>query len=171
MTHDTKVKQIIAPRTAPKHLLKLLTTLEQTTPGGETSLANIYHELASHHLKRRGLIILISDFFDDLPRLLKALGHLRHRQHEVILFQVLAPEELTFPFKRLTQFRHLETTADKQLVDTRRIRDDYLRNFEEFRQNLKSQAGRQGIDYFQLTTDQPLDRALGLYLTHRQRRG
>ena len=71
-------------------------------------MAPLWHELAGHHLKRRGMVIILSDCFDQLEPLVTALQHLRHRRHEVLLFHVLAPEEIEFPFKRLTQFRNLE---------------------------------------------------------------
>ena len=169
IAHDTKVRALIPPKASPKHLLQVLTTLEKTQPGGETAMAPIWHELAGHHLKRRGLIIILSDFFDQLDSLMKALQHLRHRSHEVVLLQILAPEELEFPYKRLTQFRNLENTDQKVLVDTRRLRDDYLRNFAKFRHELRERAGKLRVDYHLMRTDDPVDRALGIYLSRRQR--
>ncbi len=168
ITLDTKVRDLIPPKANPKHLLRVLTTLENTAPGGETAMAPLWHELAGHHLKRRGMVLILSDFFDQLDPLMKALQHLRHRNHEVVLLHVLAPEELDFPFKRLTQFRNLESRDQKVLVDTRRLRDDYLANFERFRNDLKERAGRLHVDYHLLRTDQPVDRALGIYLSRRQ---
>lgn len=168
ITLDTKIRGLVPPKANPKHLLRVLTTLEKTTPGGETAMAPLWHELAGHHLKRRGMVFILSDFFDQLDPLMKALQHLRHRNHEVVLLQVLAPEELEFPFKRLTQFRNLETRDQKLLVDTRRLRDDYLANFQRFRDELKERAGRLHVDYHLLRTDQPVDRALGIYLSRRQ---
>ena len=67
--------------------------------------------------KRRGMVIILSDCFDQIDPLMKALQHLRHRKHEVLLLHVLAPEEIEFPFKRLTQFRNLESREQKLLVD------------------------------------------------------
>jgi len=169
ITLDTRVRNLIPPKANPKHLLRVLTTLENTAPGGETAMAPLWHELAGHHLKRRGMVFILSDFFDQLDPLMKALQHLRHRNHEVVLLHVLAPEELEFPFKRLTQFRNLESREQKVVVDTRRLRDDYLANFERFRNDLKERAGRLHVDYHLLRTDQPVDRALGIYLSRRQR--
>lgn len=169
VTHDTKVRGMVPPKTSPKHLLQVLRTLEQTQPGGETAMAPLWHELAGHHLKRRGMVIILSDFFDQIDALTKALRHIRHRNHEVMLFQILAPEELDFPYKRLTQFRSLEQQANKVLVDTRRLREDYLKNFEAFRTELKQQAGKMNIDYHLMRTDEPVERALGAYLSRRQR--
>jgi uncharacterized protein (DUF58 family) len=168
ITLDTKVRSLIPPKANPKHLLQILTTLEKTEPGGETAMAPLWHELAGHHMKRRGMIFILSDFFDNLDSLMKALQHLRHRHHEVVLLHVLAPEELEFPYKRLTQFRNLEARENKVLVDARRLRDDYLHNFEKFRSELKQRAGKLRIDYHLLRTDDPVDRALGIYLARRQ---
>jgi uncharacterized protein (DUF58 family) len=169
ITLDTKVRALIPPKASPKHLLRVLTTLEETAPGGETALSPLLHELAGHHLKRRGLVFILSDFFDKLDPLMKALQHLRHRNHEVVLLHVLAPEEIEFPYKRLTQFRNLELRDSKLLVDTRRLRDDYLRNFQRFRDELKERAGKLRVDYHLLRTDDAVDRALGVYLSRRQR--
>jgi uncharacterized protein (DUF58 family) len=169
ITHDTKVRSLIPPKANPKHLLNLLQTLERTQPGGETGMAAIWNELAAHHMKRRGMVIILSDFFDDLDALTRALRHLRFRNHEVILFQVLDPDEIDFPFGRLTQFRNLEMSEDKLMVDARRMREEYLRNFESFCTQLRQRAGNMHIDYHQLRTDQPVDRALGIYLSRRQR--
>jgi uncharacterized protein (DUF58 family) len=167
ITHDTRIRRLIPPKANPKHLLRVLTALEETQPGGETAMAPLWHELAGHHLKRRGMIIILSDFFDQLEPLVRALQHLRHRNHEVMLLHVLAPEELEFPYKRLTQFRSLEAD-NKVLVDARRLRDDYLKNFEQFRRELRERAGRLRVDYHLMRTDQPVDRALGIYLSRRQ---
>jgi uncharacterized protein (DUF58 family) len=169
ITLDTRLRSLIPPKASPKHLLRVLTTLEDTQPGGETAMAPLWHELAGHHLRRRGMVIILSDFFDELQALVRALRHLRHRNHEVVLLHVLAPEELDFPYKRLTQFRSLEVLDQKVLVDARRLREDYLRNFERFRRELKEQAGKLQIDYHMMRTDDPVDRALGVYLSRRQR--
>jgi uncharacterized protein (DUF58 family) len=169
VTHDTHVRQIIKPKASAKHLLHLLRTLENTTPGGETSMAPLWHSLAEE-IKRRGLIVILSDCFDQLPALMRALQHFRHQRHEILLFHVLAPEEMEFPFKKWTQFRNLEVAGHKMLVDPQRLRKEYLKNFQQFCKDLRDQAGQMQIDYHLLRTDEPVDRALGLYLTRRQMR-
>jgi len=115
------------------------------------------------------LIVILSDCFDLVDRLVRALQHFRHKRHEVLLFHILAPEEMEFPFPRLTQFRNLEIAGHKLLVDPRRLRTEYLKNFERFCATLKKRAGNMRIDYHLLRTDDPVDRALGIYLTRRQR--
>ena len=168
VVHDTKVRQWIQPRASAKHLLHLLHALEQTEPGGETSMAPLWHELAGQ-VKRRGMIIILSDCFDQLGPLMRALRHFRHARHEVLLFHVLAPEEIGFPFKKWTQFRNLEVAGHKLLVDPQQLRKEYLQNFQGFCKQLRDQAGQMQIDYHLLRTDEPVDRALGLYLTKRQK--
>ena len=169
MTHDTKVRTMIPPKTSSKHLMRLIDTIEKTQPGGETSMAPIWHELAGQ-VKRRGMIVILSDCFDKIELLLRALRHFRFRRHEVLLFHILAPEELDFPFKKWTQFRNLEVRDDKLLVDPQRLRKEYLDNFNKFCTELREKAGRMQIDYHMLRTDEPVDRALGVYLTKRQNR-
>jgi uncharacterized protein (DUF58 family) len=167
--HDTRARQMIQPRSKSKHLLNLLNALEQTEPGGETSLAPIWHELAGQ-LKRRGMVIVLSDCFDQIGPLMRALQHFRHQRHEVLLFHILAPEEVEFPFKKWTQFRNLEVAGHKVMVDPNQLRKDYRRNFETFCKQLRDQAGQMQIDYHRMRTDEPVEHALGYYLTKRQSR-
>ncbi|MCC6418255.1 MAG: DUF58 domain-containing protein [Gemmataceae bacterium] len=165
--HDTKVREMLPPRANSKHLMQLIGALEKTTPGGETSMAPIWHELAGQ-LKRRGMVIVLSDCFDQLGPLMNALRRFRHRRHEVLLFHILAPEEMEFPFRKWTQFRNLEVAGHKILVDPQRLRKEYLKNFNAFCQQLRQQAGEAQVDYHLIRTDQPVEQALGIYLTRRQ---
>jgi uncharacterized protein (DUF58 family) len=168
--HDHAVRAVVPPRSSSKQLPHLLQVLEQTQPGGETGLAPLCHRLAGQ-MRRRGLVVVLSDCFEALPPLLHALRNLRHSGQEVLLLHVLAPEEIEFPFQRLTQFRSLERSADEVLLDPRAARTEYLRNFESFCQELRTGAAGMQIDYQMLRTDDPVDRALGVYLSRRQARG
>jgi uncharacterized protein (DUF58 family) len=169
VVHDTRIRNLLVPRTHSKHLLQLLHLLEQVRPGGETSLAGVWHDLAGR-LKRRGLVIVLSDCFDQLGPLLKALRHFRHKKHEVLLFHILAPEEIEFPFQKWTQFRSLEMAGHKLLVEPRRLRQQYLENFRKFCAELREQARHMQIDYHAMRTVEPVEKALGVYLTGRQGR-
>jgi uncharacterized protein (DUF58 family) len=166
--HDTRVRTYIKPRANSKHLLYLLNTLQQAQPEGETALAPLWHQVADQ-LKQRGLVIILSDCFEQVPALLRALQHFRHKRHEVLLFHILAPEEIEFPFKKWTQFRNLEVANHKLLVDPNRLRKEYLANFGRFCKELREAAGKTQVDYHLMRTDEPVERALGIYLTRRQR--
>src|SRR5262245_21049089 len=143
--HDTQVRAVVRPRASSKHLLHLLTALENAAPGGETALAPLWHTIAMQ-LKQRSLVVILSDCFDQVPPLLKGLQHVRHRRHEVMLVHILAPEEIEFPFRKWTQFRNLEVLSHKLLVDPQRLRKEYLKNFEQFRTDLRDACGRAQVD-------------------------
>jgi uncharacterized protein (DUF58 family) len=166
--HDTKLRAMIKPRASAKHLLHLLNALQTAKPEGETELAPLWHSIADQ-ARQRGLVVIISDCFGDTSQLLRAFQHLRSRKHEVLLFHVLAPEEIDFPFSNLTQFRNLELAGDDQLVDPQQLRREYLANFERFLTELRSACAKAQVDYHLFRTDEPVERALGLYLSRRQR--
>jgi uncharacterized protein (DUF58 family) len=168
IVHDTKLRTMIKPRANSKHLLQILRALEGATPAGETALAPLWHQTAEQ-LKRRSLVVILSDCFGETSELLKALQHLRHRRHEVLLFHILAPEEIEFPFTKWTQFRNLEVSDDRKLVDPQRLRKEYLANFERFTRDLRDACGKTQVDYHMIRTDEPVERTLGLYLSRRQR--
>jgi uncharacterized protein (DUF58 family) len=167
--HDTTVHTLIPPKANSKHLLRVLRALEFTQPGGETALAPIWDRLAVQ-IKQRGLVVILSDCFGEIRPLLRALQHFRHRRHEVLLFHVLAPEEIEFPFKKWTQFRNLETSGHRLLVDPNQLRKVYRENFDRFCKELRNAAGNARVDYHLIRTDEPVERALGIYLTRRQQR-
>jgi uncharacterized protein (DUF58 family) len=169
-THDTQIRSLIPPRANSKHLLRVISTLEQTSPGGETALAPLWDRLAEQ-IKRRGLVVILSDCFGEIAPLQRALLHFRHRRHEVLLFHILAPEEIEFPFKKWTQFRNLEMAGNRLLVDPQQLRKHYRENFDRFCKELREAAGHARVDYQMIRTDEPVDRALGIYLTKRQNRG
>jgi uncharacterized protein (DUF58 family) len=166
MLHDAAVREVVPPSSHPKQLLRILQLLEKVEPKGETSLAALWEQMAQR-AKRRGMVILLSDCFDALVPLLRALRRLRHQGHEVLLFHILAPEEIEFPFGRLTQFRNLERADDRVLMDPRRLRHEYLKNFGAFCEGLRRGITDMGGDYHLLRTDEPIDRALGVYLNKR----
>ena len=162
---DDRVRSYIPPRSAPGHLNVLLDRLARLTPGGDTSLAATFHELAER-IRRRGLIIIISDLWDEPAEVLTALRHFRHRRHEVIVFHVLDRSELELSFRGPVRLRDLETgremTVDAALAG-RRYRASTRAFFERFERGCHEAR----IDYHLLTTDQPYDRALLAYLTRR----
>lgn len=165
-TYDTAVRHFIPPRQSAKHLMVLMEQLENLEPGGETALAPIWHDVAER-IRRRGVVFVLSDLFDDPKALAPALQHLRYRKHEIVLFHIMAPEELEFPFRHWSEFRDLELEGNKLLVEPLAIRDEYLRQVKLFIEQLKEVAGSMQIDYVPLNTEEPYDRALSKFLSKR----
>ncbi|MBL8826004.1 MAG: DUF58 domain-containing protein, partial [Planctomycetaceae bacterium] len=152
----------------PSHLRQLLHVMEETVPERKTNTGPIFHDLAER-LKKRGIVIVLSDLFDDVPSLLAGLKHFRHRRHEVILFHILDPAELEFPYDQLTMFKGLEEYGDV-LADPRSLRKAYLAEFQEFLKQVRQGCRAQRIDYVEMPTSQPLDIALSSYLARRMNR-
>jgi hypothetical protein len=120
-------------------------------------------------IRRRGLLVLISDCFDEVDDLLRALSHFRHARNNVIVFQVWDPDELDFPFRGRTQFRSLELASHTRLLDSSLLRKSYLANLERFRAALGAGCGKQKIDLISCTTDQSHASLLAAYLAARGR--
>jgi len=169
VTFDNKVRDMIPNRTRITHLHQMLECMVKTQPGAETSLAGVLESLAAR-LKRRGLLILISDFFDDVPALMRAVGILRRKGHELLVFQLWDRDELEFPFSKWSRFENLENLEDNLMLDPAVIRQSYLKVLAEFRQNLRDGLLKHEVDVVEMQTDQPHALALKEYLTLRMRR-
>ncbi len=171
VTFDSAIKAMLPARSAPGHFSVLCKALEDAKTGGEAPLSGILHALAER-VRRRGLIIVMSDGFDNLDELASAIGHLRHRRHEVLFFQVLAPEEEDFPFRKPSRFRNLEKLDHLLRVDPAALRARYLENFRAHCDGLKERVQGMNADYHRVNTGTPPDRALLDYLSARSgRRG
>ncbi|HYF50935.1 MAG TPA: DUF58 domain-containing protein [Planctomycetota bacterium] len=166
VTFDTAVRRQVPPRSTTSHLSNLFKVMMETEPGNETNLAKILHNLTGQ-IKRRGLVIVISDLFSPVEDLKDALAHFHHQRHEVILLQILDPNEVNFPFESVAEFRSLERAGHKIKLDAARVRKHYLERFENFSRNLREACHRFHYDHVQLTTDQPFDAALTQYLMRR----
>lgn len=169
ITFDTAVRDRLDTSTNRRTFQILTQTLEQRKTGGETSLAAIIESILPS-IKRRSLIFLISDCFDSLDRLLAVFRRLRAAHHEVVVFQIVAPEEEEFPFRSPTQFRNLEKESHRILIDPSRIREEYLAKYNEFIASLEKGARTTGCDYVRVRTDQSYSQALGAFLDSRARR-
>ena len=168
ITFDTKARKILPPRGRPAHVSNLIGVLEETKPGGETDLGAVFHELVPK-LKRRGLVVIISDCFAEVESLMKGLAHFRHAKHDVLIFQIWDPDELDFPFRQWTRFDCLEQAERKHTVDPNHLRQAYLENLRVFREDLTQGCHRNRIDLVPMTTDQPYAEALSHYLAMRKR--
>ena len=167
VTFDTEIRRYIPPRSRVTHLRAILEELHGSVSGGETALAPILHDIAER-AHRRGLIVLISDLFDDPDDILNALHHFRHRKHEVLVLHVLAEEEITFPFDRWSQFRDLEIVRHHIQLDPRSVRAQYLDEIRRFIKRIEMGCGQMSLDYVPLSTKRDFDVALAHYLAHRK---
>jgi len=170
VTFDSRVQRYIPARARASHLRHILEELHQTRPGNESELAPVFHGIADR-IRRRGLVVIISDLFDDAQSIIKALNHFCYRKHEVIVMHVMAEEELTFPFERWMAFRDLEMDDRRLQVDTGTIRSDYLERVQEFLRDILMACGRMKIDYVPFCTRESYDTVLANYLTQRYRHG
>ena len=169
VTFDTAVRRYIPSRSRVSHMRAILEELASTAPGAETNLAPIFHDIAER-AHRRGLVVIISDLFDDPAAILSALHHFRYRKHEVLVLHVMAQEELTFPFESWSDFRDLETRDGKIQLDPQSVRAAYLEEINRFIRDLETGCGQMKIDYVQMSTAQPFDVALAQYLAARRGR-
>ena len=117
---DSEIRSLVRASSNPSHLKQLLHVMEDASAQRKTSIGPIFHDLAER-LKKRGIVIVLSDLFDDVEVTLTGLKHLRHRRHEVIVMHVLDPAEMDFPFERITLFRGLEQLPDV-LAEPRALR-------------------------------------------------
>jgi uncharacterized protein (DUF58 family) len=166
---DAKVRNYLAPKGTPTHLKQILLELDKTLGRGQTMIGDSFHDLAEM-LRRRGLIVVISDLLDETKNVLQGLIHFRHKRHEVVVFHVLDPFEINFPFEKLTQFVDMETD-EKIQIDPRALRQEYLANFTEFVNTYKKAFADNDIDYQMTSTDTPFELALAAYLTKRAKLG
>jgi len=150
------------------HLHALLLALERMEAGRRSDVARPLRQLAEA-LTRRSLVVLIADLLDDPEPVIKGLRYLRFRGTDVIVFQVLDPYELTFPFRGAARFRDLES-AEEVLAEPSAIRTAYLRELAGLTLRFDRELRGAGIDYVQLDTSKPLDFGLLAYLAARQRR-
>lgn len=168
VTFDKDVRALVRPSSNPSHLKQLLHVMQDATAERKTATGPIFHDLAER-FKKRGIVVILSDLFDDVDTMMAGLKHFRHRRHEVVLFHVLDPAELDFPFKKTTLFRGLEELPNV-LVEPRALRKAYLREFDAYVHRLKRGCRMHRIDYVQVRTDQSLDVALSSYLASRMTR-
>jgi uncharacterized protein (DUF58 family) len=152
----------------PGHLHTLLLALERFQPGERSDVGRPLHQLAEA-MTKRSLVVLISDLLDDPEPVVKGLRHLKFRGSDVVVFQLLDPHELTFPFRGASRFRDVETGAEVT-ADAGSVRAAYLRELAGLTLRYDRELRGAGIDYVQLDTSQPLDFALLSYLSARSRR-
>ncbi len=165
--YDETVRRFYEPHLTYSYMKLLLTELSALQPQSKTSTATALSSLAER-IKRRGLIVVISDFLDDTKNVITALKHFRHRKNEVIAFQVLDDAELNLDFPADAVFTDMET-GERVPTQVSAIRSAYKKTVDNFVRDLKSKCFENDIDYALLTTSTPFDKALTAYLTRRKK--
>jgi uncharacterized protein (DUF58 family) len=166
---DEKVRELTPHRSVRKHLFYLLSTLDQIEPGQTTRISPTLHYLAER-VKRRGLVVLISDLMDRPEDVLMGLKHFRHRGHEVIVFHVLDPREMDLDYRDEVEFQDMET-EEKIRVEPAFLKEQYSKNVRDWIRTLDRGCKSHQIDYNLLSTHTPFDQALTAYLNKRVRMG
>jgi len=165
VSFDNEIRESVSPNSNATHLAQVMQIMESATLQAKTATGPIFHELAERFHKR-GVVLILSDFFDDVTTMMAGLKHFLHRRHDVVLFHVLDPAELEFPFRTPTLFKGLEQFPEV-LTDPRSLRKAYLREFDNYRKEIQKGCRGHGMDYQLMRTDQPLDSALSTHLATR----
>ena len=166
---DNKIKTFIPPRSKPSHVNTILSHLDNIGSGKDTDVGLVLHEMAER-IKKRGLVIIISDLFDEVENIMKGLKHFRHNKQEIIVFHVMDRKELEFDFTNRTKFKDMETN-EQITTEPWKIRKVYQKSIQSYQNELRLKCREQKIDYVPLFTYQRLDLALNEYLKKRQRLG
>ncbi len=169
VTFDQKIRRYLPPKAVKSYLKQILLELHRAKSSRRTNVGNTFHQMAER-IKRRGLIIVLSDLFDDPDTILSGLKHFRHNKHEVIVFQILDPRERSFDFHGEIIFEDLET---RQQINTQpdHIRLDYRQELENYMKRMRKECLENRIDYVLMDTSEPFDKALFEYLVKRKRIG
>ncbi len=167
--YDTDVRGYLPPRSRAGYLNEILKMLVGVRPANGTGTARSL-SLVAERIKRRGLVVVISDFFDDPDQVITALKHFRHKQNEVLAVQVLDPAERTFDFGADATFRDMET-GEEMVTQPYHVRAAYAEAMSEFTERIKRECRRHRIDYLLVDTSVPYDVALVEYLNKRRMMG
>ncbi len=168
-TFDSDVRALVRSSSYGSHFKQICHVLEQTRPSGESRIGPLLHSMAER-IRKRGLILILSDLFDDLTEFRLGLKHLRHRRHEVIVMQVVDPAEVDFPFQDPTLFKGLEIPRE-EMIDPRSLQRAYREEFAAFLREVRGICRDLHVEHVLLKTDADLGQALSGFLSARASRG
>lgn len=164
---DEKINTYVPPRSAASHLHVLLREMEGFNPSEKTNIAGTLHEMAER-IKRRGLVIVISDLLDDPTQIIAGLKHFRHKKHEIIVFHVLDPKERDFSFPLEAIFKDMETGEQINTLPWQ-IKGDYQKIVGGVLERFARECRMSNIDYVPIDTAMSYDFSLFAYLNKRSR--
>ncbi len=165
--YSEKINKYFPPKTTRAYLQEILKSLNAVEASSKTNTAASLNSIAEK-IKRRGLVIIVSDFFDDVNSILTALKHFRYKNNEVIVFQILDPIERSFSFGRDAIFKDLETGAE-MTTQPYQIQKAYRDAMTSFINKIKSECLNSNIEYNLIETSTPFDKALFNYIQKRSR--
>jgi uncharacterized protein (DUF58 family) len=165
--YSDKIESVLPPKSTKAYLTQLLKTLDQAKPANATKTSGCLSSVVEK-IKRKGLVIIISDFFDEINSVMKAIKLFRHKQNEVIVFQVLDPIERSFAFGKDAIFKDMET-AEEMTTQPHQIQKAYQQAMNEFIELIKEECLNSNIEYNLIDTSTPFDKALFSYFKKRSR--
>lgn len=165
MLYADRVVAHLEPKARPQQLDEVLRTIAVTEARPPSSAGRALQEAAAL-ARHRGLVVIISDLFDDLDDIVQGLEHLRFKQHEVLLFHLFDPWERRLPLEGHIRFTDMET-GEEVITQADGIREEYQERVDRWCNDIDAECLNRGIDRLELCTDQPLDKALLDYLVQR----
>jgi uncharacterized protein (DUF58 family) len=167
VTYDTGIRRYIPPRSKHGHIHVMLNEIAAQTPSNETDTAATLHEMAER-IKRRGLVVVLSDLLDDADRVISGLKHFRYNKHEVIVFHVLDPRERDFNFGGEALFKDMETGEELSTLPFQ-MKSEYAKSVQQYSERISAACRQANIDYHLIDTSTPFDKALYAFLSKRER--
>jgi uncharacterized protein (DUF58 family) len=167
VTFDQTAQTFVRSGSRPSQVRRILEELHTTQAGGDTDVGSVLHHVAER-IPKRGLVLLISDLFDDPEKIVAALHHFDFHQHELVVFHLLAEEEITFPFQNFQRFKDLEGSPTMLRIDPQAVRAAYLGKLRNFIKRIDSACGKMRADYVPVNTKIPLRDTLLRYLGGRK---
>lgn len=165
----TKPGIVMPARSRSSHLRQMMQVMINNSPDGTTDVANSLRSVV-RNLKRRGLVVVISDLIDDPANTLKAIRLLKSHRHDVIVFHIQDHAELNFSFEGATLFKDMETGEELE-IDPAAVRSSYLEEMRQLCEYYRTGLTEVGIDYHMINTAETYDKALSAYLNRRMRVG
>lgn len=162
---DQQLSRYFKPSNAPTQWKLVANELQQVPRWNKTGIGRVLDQIAEK-LTHRSVVLLLTDCFDDLDAIKKGLRHLRYKKHEVIVLQMMDPQEIDFPFEDVTLFKGLEE-AGQLITEPRALRDGYLEQLKAFTDDLKKLCRGMNIDFRRFDTADPLDVSLSQFLADR----
>jgi uncharacterized protein (DUF58 family) len=167
LTFDAEVRDYLPASRRAGQLPNILHVIDRSEPGAVTEFRKPLRYLAEI-LNRRGMIILISDLYDEVSNIMASLKQLKSKGNDIIVFHVMDDYELRFPFDQWAQFEDLET-GKKLHVIPEYLREQYLKIVNDHMSQLRKEMSANAIDYTLIDTSKPLDQALFDYMAARSR--